>query len=142
MDFQQLDSIYNDWSALVKEREHSYWLGVVEGCCWIVALLLPVIFANRLVHGLVARVAPDSRRRHVVGIALRFVVQVIGVALILLVIFGPPSQVATVVALAGAGLTVALKDFIVGFFGWFILMGPKMAFVPEIGLRSTGSQEK
>ena len=123
-DFQQLDSVYSDWAALVREREHSYWLGVVEGCCWIFLLLLPVIFANRLVHGLVARVAPDSRRRHVVGIALRFAVQVIGVALILLVIFGPPSQVATVVALAGAGLTVALKDFIVGFFGWFILMGP------------------
>jgi len=30
---------------------------------------------------------------------------------------------ATVIALAGAGLTVALKDFIVGFFGWFVLMG-------------------
>ena len=25
--------------------------------------------------------------------------------------------------LAGAGLTVALKDFIVGFIGWFVLMG-------------------
>ncbi len=123
-DFQQLDSVYSDWAALVREREHSYWLGVVEGCCWIVVLLLPVVFANRLVHGIVARVAPDSRRRHVVAIALRFAVQVAGVALILLVIFGPPNQVATVVALAGAGLTVALKDFIVGFFGWFILMGP------------------
>jgi small-conductance mechanosensitive channel len=48
----------------------------------------------------------------------------VGVCLILVVIFGPPSQLATVLALAGAGLTVALKDFIVGFFGWFILMGP------------------
>jgi len=43
--------------------------------------------------------------------------------LILVVILGMPSNVATVVALAGAGLTVALKDFIVGFFGWFVLMG-------------------
>ena len=34
-----------------------------------------------------------------------------------------PSQMATVLALAGAGLTVAMKDFIVGFFGWFVLMG-------------------
>jgi small-conductance mechanosensitive channel len=34
-----------------------------------------------------------------------------------------PSNFATVAALAGAGLTVALKDFIVGFFGWFVLMG-------------------
>src|ERR1051326_5274155 len=123
-DFQQLDAVYSDWGALVKDREHSYWLGVVEGCCWIVALLLPVIFANRLVHGIVARIAPDSRRRHAVRIAGRIAVPVVGGSLILLVIFGAPSQLATVLALAGAGLTVALKDFIVGFFGWFILMGP------------------
>jgi small-conductance mechanosensitive channel len=55
----------------------------------------------------------------VAGIAVR----AIGAILILLIIFGPPSQMATVLALAGAGLTVALKDFIVGFFGWFVLMG-------------------
>jgi small-conductance mechanosensitive channel len=29
----------------------------------------------------------------------------------------------TVLGLAGAGLTVAMKDFIVAFFGWFMLMG-------------------
>ena len=29
----------------------------------------------------------------------------------------------TIIGLAGAGLTVALKDFIVAFFGWFALMG-------------------
>jgi small-conductance mechanosensitive channel len=29
----------------------------------------------------------------------------------------------TIIGLAGAGLTVALKDFIVAFFGWFVLMG-------------------
>jgi small-conductance mechanosensitive channel len=46
-----------------------------------------------------------------------------GAILILLIIFGMPSQMATVLALAGAGLTVAMKDFIVGFFGWFVLMG-------------------
>ena len=43
--------------------------------------------------------------------------------LILLVVFGPPSQLGTFLGLAGAGLTVALKDFIVGFLGWFVLMG-------------------
>jgi len=40
-----------------------------------------------------------------------------------LILIGPPSQLATIIGLAGAGLTVALKDFIVGFFGWFALMG-------------------
>ena len=38
-------------------------------------------------------------------------------------IFGPPTQLGTVLGLAGAGLTVALKDFIIAFFGWFVLMG-------------------
>jgi small-conductance mechanosensitive channel len=123
-DFQQLDSIYSGWAGLVAERKHTYGMGVFEGICWIVALLIPVIFANRLVLGLVARLAPDSRHRHTVRIAARFAVQVAGVCLILVVIFGPPNQLATVLALAGAGLTVALKDFIVGFFGWFVLMGP------------------
>jgi small-conductance mechanosensitive channel len=49
--------------------------------------------------------------------------QIIALGLILLVIFGPPSQLATILGLAGAGLTVALKDFIVSFLGWFVLMG-------------------
>jgi small-conductance mechanosensitive channel len=39
------------------------------------------------------------------------------------VVFGMPSQMPTILGLAGAGLTVALKDFIVGFVGWFALMG-------------------
>jgi small-conductance mechanosensitive channel len=55
--------------------------------------------------------------------ALRFATQVGGILAILLVILGPPSQLSTFLALTGAGLTVALKDFIVAFFGWFVLMG-------------------
>jgi small-conductance mechanosensitive channel len=47
----------------------------------------------------------------------------VGVILILLVLFGVPNNFGTVLALAGAGLTVAMKDFILGFIGWFVLMG-------------------
>jgi len=53
----------------------------------------------------------------------RVAVQICAVLFILLVIFGPPNQLGTILGLAGAGLTVALKDFIVGFLGWFVLMG-------------------
>ena len=123
-DFQQLDTLYANWAALVRDRKHEYLMGLLEGLGWVLALLLVLIFANKLMHGVVARVAPDSRRRHTVRIALRFAVQALALILLLVVLFGPPSQIATVLALAGAGLTVALKDFIVGFFGWFILMGP------------------
>jgi len=47
----------------------------------------------------------------------------VAVVLILLVVFGTPNQVSTIIGLATAGLTVVLRDFIVAFFGWFALMG-------------------
>jgi len=54
---------------------------------------------------------------------VRFAVQAVGVLLILFVVLGVPNQMPTIIGLAGAGLTVAMKDFIVAFFGWFMLMG-------------------
>ena len=49
--------------------------------------------------------------------------QALGVLLILIAIFGTPNNLGTILGLAGAGLTVALKDFIVSFVGWLVLMG-------------------
>ncbi len=49
--------------------------------------------------------------------------QLVGVLCVLLVVFGVPSQISTILGLATAGLTVALQSFILAFFGWFILMG-------------------
>jgi small-conductance mechanosensitive channel len=49
--------------------------------------------------------------------------QVVALLCILLVIFGPPNQVPTMLGLATAGLTLALQDFIIAFLGWFVLMG-------------------
>ncbi|MFN7957801.1 MAG: mechanosensitive ion channel [Holophagaceae bacterium] len=54
---------------------------------------------------------------------LKVILRVVVALVILLLILGVPPQATTVFGLAGAGLTVALKDFIVAFFGWFILMG-------------------
>ncbi|WLT33187.1 mechanosensitive ion channel family protein [Geothrix sp. PMB-07] len=54
---------------------------------------------------------------------LKVIIRVIAVLAIGFLIVGIPAQATTIFGLAGAGLTVALKDFIVAFFGWFILMG-------------------
>jgi hypothetical protein len=43
--------------------------------------------------------------------------------LVLLVIFGTPQQMPTILGLATAGLTVVFQDFILAFCGWFVLMG-------------------
>jgi len=45
------------------------------------------------------------------------------VIVVLLIVIGIPTQFGTMIGIVGAGLTVALKDFIVAFFGWLILMG-------------------
>jgi small-conductance mechanosensitive channel len=65
----------------------------------------------------------DRRRMQTLHTILRLGVQLVGVACVLLVTFGVPSQISTILGLATAGLTVALQSFIVAFFGWFILMG-------------------
>jgi hypothetical protein len=71
-------------------------------------------------------VAPvgDRRRLHTLRMVGRVALQVLTILAILLVTFGRPSNLGTFLDLAGAGLTVALKDFVVGFFGWFGLLGP------------------
>ena len=69
------------------------------------------------------RIAPDRRRQGAMRLVVRFALQAVGVIAALFVLLGRPDQLTTVLGLAGAGLTVALKDFIVGFFGWFVLMG-------------------
>jgi len=75
------------------------------------------------VNGFVTHLVPDPRRLRTLRVVVRFALEAVGLLLILLVLFSMPSQMPTILGLAGAGLTVALKDFIVAFFGWFALMG-------------------
>jgi small-conductance mechanosensitive channel len=124
LDFKQLDGLYGKWAAEVKGRERIFLIGLVESALWICGMFLLVALTDPILQSIFAKLDPEGRRLHTVRVALLFALQFAGAALILLLIFGPPSQLATVIALAGAGLTVALKDFIVGFFGWFALMGP------------------
>ena len=120
---QQLAALYGNWSAFVGTREEGYLHGLCLSVCWILLIALFVVIANYWVQRLFASIASEHRQLHTIRALLLFVVQALGLLFILLVIVGIPSNLATVLALAGAGLTVAMKDFIVGFFGWFILMG-------------------
>jgi small-conductance mechanosensitive channel len=54
---------------------------------------------------------------------IRVGLQIVGVLVILLMLIGMPTQLGTMLGIVGAGLTVALKDFIVAFIGWLVLMG-------------------
>jgi small-conductance mechanosensitive channel len=81
------------------------------------------LFFKGWLERLLSKLPLDRRQADSLRTVTSVTVQVAAVLFILLVIFGPPGQLGTFLGLAGAGLTVALKDFIVSFIGWFVLMG-------------------
>ncbi len=97
--------------------------GVLKSLAIILAIALIGLFIDGWIANLLARTKLDRRQLETLRSATRVSLQILAVVLILLVIFGPPPNLGTFLGLAGAGLTVALKDFIVGFLGWFVLMG-------------------
>jgi len=122
-DAQDLGKVYGSWIALAQTQERAALHGMNQSVSWILLILLAVYLADRAVDHYLADVGQELTRLHTLRAVIRFAMQAVGVLLILLVILGAPNQTPTIIGLAGAGLTVALKDFIVGFFGWFVLMG-------------------
>jgi len=122
-DQKELASIYARWSAVVASRQRAVAHSVLLGVFVILSIGLVGLFFNTWLERLVRKVTLERRRIEQLRTVTRVAVRVVGVVLVLLVVVGPPAQVGTFLGLAGAGLTVALKDFIVGFIGWFVLMG-------------------
>lgn len=122
-DEQSLASSYQKWSALVFDRERFFLHGLLLDAFWILLILVAVFLSDILIRRFLLHLSPDRKKLLTLRSILAVAVRSVAAIAILLIIFGMPSQFATVLALAGAGLTVALKDFIVGFLGWFVLMG-------------------
>ncbi len=120
---QDLAAAYGQWGALAAGRERGLLHGLIVSLAWVLLIGLVVLIADWLLARTFARLEPDRQKLLTLRTVAHFFTRALGLVVILLVIFGLPSQMATILALAGAGLTVVLKDFIVGFFGWFILMG-------------------
>ena len=122
-DQQELSDVYRSWIELTKNQQRAALHGILRSLLWILFIIFLVYVASRLVDRVYTGAAPERKRLLTLRAVLRFGLQAVGVLLIAFVIFGAPNQTPTVLGLAGAGLTVALKDFIVAFFGWFVLMG-------------------
>ncbi|MGA2810763.1 MAG: mechanosensitive ion channel domain-containing protein [Candidatus Acidiferrum sp.] len=122
-DQRDLAEVYRKWSELVVARERGTVHIMLIGATIILTLLLIGLVFDRWLEKLLGKTSLDRRQVETLRTLTRVSLQIFAVLFILLVIFGPPSQLGTFLGLAGAGLTVALKDFIVGFLGWFVLMG-------------------
>ncbi len=122
-DEQELETSYANWIALVQAHQRAALHGMFQSLLWILLIVLAVFLVDQAVNHYLADKAGERTRLHTLRVVIRSAVQAVGVLAVLLVFFGAPNQMPTILGLAGAGLTVALKDFIVAFFGWFVLMG-------------------
>ncbi|MDE3135283.1 MAG: mechanosensitive ion channel [Acidobacteriota bacterium] len=120
---QELADVYGQWLAAAQVDAQAKLHRLIRSIFWVLLFLFLAVVGDLLISHLFWGLSFDRKRLHTVRSVLHFTTRAVATVLILIVIFGPPRQLGTMLALAGAGLTVALKDFIVAFLGWFVLMG-------------------
>ena len=120
---KQLSAVYSQWIDVVAASQRTVVHRALQGITVILVIALLALFVTSWIDSLVNKLRTDRRQVESLRTVTSVSLQILALFLILLVLLGPPGQLGTFLGLAGAGLTVALKDFIVGFIGWFVLMG-------------------
>ncbi len=122
---KQLADVYGRWLDQVNLQHRIVGHLILQSLAWISFLLL---FCALLITGLrsmLTRSIADRRRLRTLETIVTLGIEVVTLLLLLLVIFGPPSQMPTILGLTTAGITLVFQDFILAFFGWFVLMGKR-----------------
>jgi small-conductance mechanosensitive channel len=124
---KQLSTVYAKWNAQVGLQHQRVLHLMLQSLAWIAALVLCAMLVWWLVQALLDRAAGgatvDRRSAHTLRTVVSLSIEVVTLGLILLIVFGAPNQMPTIVGLGVAGLTVVFQNFILAFFGWFVLMG-------------------
>ncbi len=121
---QELAALYGRWGEQVELQQKIVIHLILQSLALLAGICLVVILAGWGLQLALERVVHDSRQKQTLKTVLNLGTQVVGLLLILLVIFGVPRQMPTILGLVTAGLTVVFQDFILAFCGWFVLMGP------------------
>jgi small-conductance mechanosensitive channel len=120
---QQLVGIYGKWSAQILLQHRIVLHLLLQSFASIAFILICVILLDSLARHLIDRPKLDRGRVKTLHIIFKLGIQLVGALIILFVVFGTPSEMPTILGLTTAGLTLVLQDFIIAFFGWFVLMG-------------------
>ncbi|HEX3914182.1 MAG TPA: mechanosensitive ion channel domain-containing protein [Steroidobacteraceae bacterium] len=122
-DQNQLARVYDQWSSLVALQSRVLAHDMLLDALIVIGVLILVLLLDTWLQRLLDGPKLDRRQVETLRSITRVSLRVVAVLIILLIVLGMPSQFATTIGIVGAGLTVALKDFIVAFFGWLVLMG-------------------
>ena len=121
-DCRQIADTYRTWSGLIEGRRRAAGRLLLHSLVLVFGVLLLAVLAEPMLQRAL-RDPKDRHKAHQQRFLVAIAVRGVAIIAILLIAFGPPSQLSTVIGLATAGLTVVLKDFLVAFLGWFALMG-------------------
>src|SRR5215470_11197170 len=121
---QELAALYGRWGEQVEIQRKIVVHLILRSVAFIAAICLLTIAAGWALQFALGKMVRDLRQEQTLSTVLRLGTQAVGVALVLLAIFGVPRQMTTIIGLVTAGLTVVFQDFILAFCGWFVLMGP------------------
>lgn len=122
-DLGELTGVYAQWSGLTNLQATAILHQILASLAIVVLIVMLLLFIDRWLERLLGRTRLDRRQIETLRSITRVALQIIGLLIIVLIVIGVPGQLGTMIGLAGAGLTVALKDFIVAFIGWLVLMG-------------------
>jgi len=121
---QELVALYGRWGEQVELQQKIVIHLILQSLALLAAICILVILAGWGLQLALERIVHDSRQKQTSKTVLNLGMQLVGLVLILLIIFGVPRQMPTILGLVTAGLTVVFQDFILAFCGWFVLMGP------------------
>lgn len=125
---KQLTTVYANWTAQLQLQHGIVRHLLLQSLALIAFLVLVGVLGSAGARALIARASGsekgmDRRRARTLETIATLGIQLVTLLMVLLVVFGAPNQVPTILGLATAGLTVVFQDFILAFFGWFVLMG-------------------
>ena len=122
-DQRQLGGVYSQWAGAVSLQATALLHQLMLDAGVVAAIILVLLFLDKWIERLLNNPKLDRRQIETLRSITRAALRVIAVVVILLILIGLPGQLGTMIGIVGAGLTVAMKDFIVAFFGWLVLMG-------------------
>ena len=120
----QLVALYGRWGKQVEIQDKIVIHLILQSLAIIAAICVLTLLAGWGLQVALERVFRDRRQKQTLKTILNLSTQLVGLLLVLLVVFGVPQQMPTILGLATAGLTLVFQDFILAFCGWFVLMGP------------------
>ena len=112
-DEQQLAAIYRSWSDLARTKRLTVLHGILQALAIIVTIMLAVLLAIVTIRREFARRVKERRRLGHYRVIAELVMELLALAIILIVIFGTPTQMPAILGLVTAGITIVMKDFIV-----------------------------